>query len=65
MSFINPLTDRIPSSNDPRVTRPTKIRRIGNGFMAHGRHVEPNEVVMVENWLATGLVQMQKAEYVS
>ncbi|MBA5865412.1 MAG: hypothetical protein GDA67_01815 [Nitrospira sp. CR1.3] len=39
-----------------------KIKRIGRGFMCHGRAVELREVVTMEAYAAQGLVAMGRAE---
>lgn len=50
--------------NPEWMSTPTKIKRVGRGFVAHGRPVELGEIVTVSRYDAEGLVKMGKAVFV-
>jgi len=47
--------------NPEWMSTPTKIKRVGRGFIAAGRPVELGEVVVVTRYDAEGLVKLGKA----
>lgn len=40
---------------------PTRVKRVGRGFVANGRPIELGEVVVVNRYDAEGLVKLGKA----
>jgi hypothetical protein len=60
-NFLNkPLP---PNMNSEAVTKPTRIRRIGRGFLVAGRAVQMGETVVVRAVDACELVYLKRAEY--
>lgn len=56
--------DNQPFRNDPKFSRPTRIKRVGRGFVAAGRHIELGETVVTDAATAADMCFLGKASLV-
>lgn len=56
--------DNRPFVNDSRLTRPTRIKRVGRGFIVNAHAVQMGETVITDASTAADLIYLGKAALV-